>query len=1345
MLSYIVPGSSAERSGLRVGDYMIAVNGQNVSKCTHVEVVRLIGTSKLLKLQIAENYYSDSSDDEFVSPNRQKPKFPNRLRHKQQQTRAERVVRDLQSGAIFSERAAIQLGEAALLSDRDWPDSFPTKPPPNTFPMSSAAHLNSAPPIPDSQSTVPQPPLQCSSPTRRRFMPLVFGEGRQKSNATPTRHFDDPPPDLSRARQSPVKGDKIVKGKMQLLNMQQQFHQQPPPPPQQSQQLKQQMHQQQHMKQHIQPLQNHNHALRQQMPSIQYHAHPHHPSFSPKLYHRQPLHSLQQPPPHPHHLPQLDNDQFQSPTKSTEQHHQSQHPHNISIQQPQQVYDKQYHQIMLRHHQQNQHGHSSNGMDDVRIITEQEINKILYPTLAELQQQGPPPDLGESLYKAVVGYLGTIEVPKDSQGGSRLAAIKNCIRRLRIEKKVHTLVLMSVFNERVVLTNPHGITLAQYPAERITFCGVYADDKKFFGLVTVHGSANDEFSDVSQDGKGNGRNEQGVSSSCHVFMVDPSMVEHNDHARRAKTFRIECTPADDNAPVTHCKEFPDTADPILHTIMSLYRSQPGFNFDGGNNAGLADEAQMSPQHSNTSSNSSNSDSGIGFRDDGGSHLYRHMDRVFVVEVDDNQRMRIQNYHLVNNSRNNSNSSGTNSSINNNAGANSNSRANNHLDNMHASVDNLRASASYNLPVISGSLGSNGIVGEASDSGLRTGNSNTNPRTNSAERNSSCSNIGNYRAMNTGDRLRKCDPKCAKSSLDNTLALVPSDNLRAGVKESSFDRESMEVNCALDEDKDVDLTRSHNSNNNLSDYMKIGASDSSRRRRSKSRARASSTEVSRVDGRSSVTDELMMASSLAGFKTDSRNAQSNPVDGRTSATDEKIKGCRTPAIECSSPSDIERLTVRAMPNPIGIERAPIANLEEDPHVNSIRHSMHKYLQHKQQHLVKVSQKINRRESDTDGIHPLSVRAFSPANAKKKSATPTPTSSVTQSSLDLELSLKLSPKVFGLPVACLTSSSRPNAPSERSFSRSLEDLRDSSTSDGVAGSMGAQRGSFRDGSESDQCHEKMRHCPLPSRLPMNRFLHASETNLASYNAPHSYTPNHYPQEAPRGAFRAVPPRAPPRPPSDLGVARLTGTRPCGIASIDQIINGVARIGTMRGTHCANNCNSDMKLHNTPSTCASPALLSMDNVMGPPRSTTVLKNIAGESHNNSQTKLADMATEEYAQCQNNETDFDRTLNGRGSYESVESVPSVSANAEFSELSQKRELLGAVKTSANCYASANVEFYEEDGNETPAQEEYVLESDLDDQVSLNSKYLNLIAFFYLRVPILEIVKLEDVLRNEG
>ena len=57
--------SPASKAKLKPGHHVIAVNGKNVAKSAHDDVVRQIGNSTgLLKLQIAENYQSSSDEEE---------------------------------------------------------------------------------------------------------------------------------------------------------------------------------------------------------------------------------------------------------------------------------------------------------------------------------------------------------------------------------------------------------------------------------------------------------------------------------------------------------------------------------------------------------------------------------------------------------------------------------------------------------------------------------------------------------------------------------------------------------------------------------------------------------------------------------------------------------------------------------------------------------------------------------------------------------------------------------------------------------------------------------------------------------------------------------------------------------------------------------------------------------------------------------------------------------------------------------------------------------------------------------------------------------------------------------
>ena len=56
------------------------------------------------------------------------------------------------------------------------------------------------------------------------------------------------------------------------------------------------------------------------------------------------------------------------------------------------------------------------------VMTERDISSFLHPTLNELRKSiklqnkcGHQIDLSEAVMKAVVGYLGTIEMPKENQ------------------------------------------------------------------------------------------------------------------------------------------------------------------------------------------------------------------------------------------------------------------------------------------------------------------------------------------------------------------------------------------------------------------------------------------------------------------------------------------------------------------------------------------------------------------------------------------------------------------------------------------------------------------------------------------------------------------------------------------------------------------------------------------------------------------------------------------------------------------------------------------------------------------------------------------------------------------
>ncbi|XP_058526305.1 regulator of G-protein signaling 12 [Ochotona princeps] len=197
----------------------------------------------------------------------------------------------------------------------------------------------------------------------------------------------------------------------------------------------------------------------------------------------------------------------------------------------------------------------------------------------------------------VVGYLGSIELPSTSSNleGDSLQAIRGCMRRLRAEQKIHSLVSMKILHDRVQLCTDRAGVVAEYPAEKLAFSAVCPDDRRFFGLVTMQAG----------EGAGLAPEEEGtLRTSCHVFMVDPDLFPHRVHQGVARRFGFACTADPDTS---GCLEFPASSLPVLQFVSVLYRDM-GELIEGVRARAFLDGDADAQHHHSTSSNS---DSGIG--------------------------------------------------------------------------------------------------------------------------------------------------------------------------------------------------------------------------------------------------------------------------------------------------------------------------------------------------------------------------------------------------------------------------------------------------------------------------------------------------------------------------------------------------------------------------------------------------------------------------------------------------------------------------------------------------------------------------------------------------------------
>ncbi len=226
---------------------------------------------------------------------------------------------------------------------------------------------------------------------------------------------------------------------------------------------------------------------------------------------------------------------------------------------------------VLHPHQQQ----SSNSSSSFGRMTPIDLSNILFPSIQPHAHDAVTPqedefdsdDNADPSLRVIIGYIGSIEMPRDANlPSAKLQSIRSAVRRLRVENRIHTLVMMDVFVGGIRLTNTMGSTVAHYPGDKVAFSGVCPDDKRFFGIVTLHSASSDEISSDTSSPP----DDWSGSSSCHVFMVDPDLRTHGAHAHKARSFGIHCTV---EPQTQRCCEFPKSPAPILRSVSKLYRER----------------------------------------------------------------------------------------------------------------------------------------------------------------------------------------------------------------------------------------------------------------------------------------------------------------------------------------------------------------------------------------------------------------------------------------------------------------------------------------------------------------------------------------------------------------------------------------------------------------------------------------------------------------------------------------------------------------------------------------------------------------------------------------------------
>lgn len=216
-----------------------------------------------------------------------------------------------------------------------------------------------------------------------------------------------------------------------------------------------------------------------------------------------------------------------------------------------------------------------------------QLSRLLYPTMTPLRNHSPA-DIGfEPELRVIVGYLGSIELPAASSlPAASLTAIRNCVRRLRAQQKVHNIFVMEISLTGIQLVDSEKRSVVTYPLKSLAFTALCSDDKRVFGIVTRKSNEPEKVINPLNSWHAQNNNkidlQSTVNCSCHVFSVDPELRSHETHQHVAEKYRIQCTPLGVDS---GCAEFPGSSSTILKTITGMFKERTGSESGGTSSDG----------------------------------------------------------------------------------------------------------------------------------------------------------------------------------------------------------------------------------------------------------------------------------------------------------------------------------------------------------------------------------------------------------------------------------------------------------------------------------------------------------------------------------------------------------------------------------------------------------------------------------------------------------------------------------------------------------------------------------------------------------------------------------------
>ena len=175
-------------------------------------------------------------------------------------------------------------------------------------------------------------------------------------------------------------------------------------------------------------------------------------------------------------------------------------------------------------------------------------------------------------FYAVVGYIGTIDIPPQLQGHqpSMLAFLQSSIGKMQSEQKTTFMLLLEIGEKHVRLINAKNVTVTCIELDAVLCCFGTAGETKHCFAILAQTSPSPLHSPAGSSNQSTGT----PLISCMLLSVDPQIAQHSVHLKAAKKFTIACSRITSSL----CKEFPLNCGEIVNRIQAKVSSNPAKNY-----------------------------------------------------------------------------------------------------------------------------------------------------------------------------------------------------------------------------------------------------------------------------------------------------------------------------------------------------------------------------------------------------------------------------------------------------------------------------------------------------------------------------------------------------------------------------------------------------------------------------------------------------------------------------------------------------------------------------------------------------------------------------------------------